>query len=112
VEIQPGETEDTPELETIWIDSCDALTDDGIWKNEEDTLWVLTGLYAQLLAERDPQRYFDPFPEPEEFVESFQWFLYEKLPEDDAYGLRDRMRYFYNFEELVSYREQFLENRN
>jgi hypothetical protein len=105
----PGETPQDPAVYVIGLDQYDALTSIGEWIDEEDTAWTLAGLYAQVLASRDPQ-YLDDFPEPEKFTESFQWFLTQDLPEKDAGGLKKRMQYFYNFEELVSYREQFRKN--
>jgi aminopeptidase YwaD len=109
VDTVPGETPQDPAVYVIALDQYDALTSIGEWINEEDTAWTLAGLYAQILASRD-SRYLDEFSEPEKFVESFQWFLTQDLPEKDAGGLKKRMQYFYNFEELVSYREQFRKN--
>jgi hypothetical protein len=109
VDTAPGETPQDPAFYVIALDQYDALTSIGSWIDEEDTAWTLAGLYAQILVSRNPQ-YLDDFSEPEKFVESFQWFLTQDLPEKDAGGLKKRMQYFYNFEELVSYREQFRKN--
>lgn len=48
-------------------------------------------------------------PKPD-FAESFSWFVLAERPQDDAYGWGSRIRYFYEFEELVTYRERVREN--
>lgn len=50
-----------------------------------------------------------PVPVPD-FAESFQWFVLTERPQDEAYGWGSRIRFFYEFEELVAYRERVREN--
>lgn len=48
-------------------------------------------------------------PKPD-FAESFLWFVLTEKPQGDVYGWGSRIRYFYDFEELVTYRQQVREN--
>lgn len=44
------------------------------------------------------------------FEESFLWFVLTDKPQDEAYGWGSRIRFFYEFDELVTYRSRVREN--
>lgn len=111
----------------VWgFDLEDALTKNGKWRNETDTVRQILLLYGQMLEYTGGYRtaFAEEFPEedgPEErvfpglrpgespeplpdFKESFLWFVLTDRPEDADSEWGARIRFFYQYEELLAYR--------
>lgn len=117
------------------LDYADAITRQGMWRNYPETVHLLLGLYARLLELSGHMEYRtlfgerfeqEPLPEDEKtvlvgvapgeaaqkelpplnFEDSFRFFVLIAEPEDGESEWHDRVRFFYQFEELVQYRRQ------
>lgn len=133
--LQPEENEEAEEqreLEFIWgLDLEDALTADGRWRNETDTIRQILLLYGQMLEQTEEYRtdfetifsdtnpvqqvelgvkpgdYKEPLPD---LKESFVWFVLTDRPGEAGGSWGARIQFFYRYEELIAYRTQIRNN--
>ena len=104
----------------IWIDLEDALDEDGNFRDEWETIRLLTELYGQLLEAAEPdgcravfgERFLNTAPgtikarlEPPDFKEAFAMFVLAGRPEHKPGDWNERVNFFYEFEQLTSYRD-------
>lgn len=126
--LEPSEAEeageDMPtgtEQAVLWVDVEDAMTGDGVWRNQTETVRMLTRCYGQLLELSSDAAYVSGYrqrfleteedADPEattgqamaapEFSEDFMRFVLFQRPEEIRDSSDGRIRFFYEFEELV-----------
>lgn len=108
----------------IWhVDLEDAINSRGAWKDRTATARELVKMYGEMIGEREPGRYAEAFcgrfgadvqpgvspgeamKDLPDFAESFMWFVLADHSQSSLSGSWGaRISFFYNYEELVSYR--------
>lgn len=115
----------------MWsVDLEDAVLSDGEWRNETETIRQILLLYGQMLEQTEPYRsaFEEVFGEKEgeesvllglepgemtkqlpDMKESFLWFVLVNPPDvEGEWG--ERIRFFYQYEELTAYRNMIRNN--
>ncbi len=115
----------------VWsVDLEDAVLLDGEWRNETETIRQILLLYGQMLEQTEPYRsaFEEVFGEKEgeesvllglepgemtkqlpDMKESFLWFVLVDPPDvEGEWG--ERIRFFYQYEELTAYRNRIRNN--
>ncbi len=92
------------------LDLDDALTEAADYKDRKQTLGELIRLYGEYLVQEDPELYYNDYHsryggDAEDFASSFRLFCLAGEPDQEAGPAADPVRYFYNFDELKSFRD-------